>query len=308
MNNKIDSYPELLATYTDDDGQSVYISFRPHAANRSYGGETPEQRAVERPIKRIGAWSSGGADSTSNLFLLAKTITDMGLDIVVQPITFKHYAKPWNATVARRAVDALKEKTGFTCIGEHVFVDMGTTYDKAQHSANITKYCNDAFNSGEFDCIYGATTLNPPSGHPLSENTDRASDRDVDKQDPNLDPKLHMSPQTSTYKLVDKRFTAWVYKHFELDDILPLTRSCELVHEQTANYQHNCYTLEPEMREQHPWFIRNPGFHCWWCQERDWAFTRYEMDGRAWVPTAEMTQRGFVCPVFNVAPDISGLS
>ena len=298
-----DWYPELLKTYTDEDGQSVYVSFRPLPPGRDFGPK--ELQDQETPIRNIGVWCSGGADSTSAIYLIARTIKELGVDVQVIPHTFRHYVKPWNAAVAQRVINELRKLPECEgAIGEHVFVDLGDTSQKELHNLAFKNFNLTKISAGEIDYFYGATTLNPPpEAGAVAISEDRAKDRDADQNTHSENNKNNVTPVMSLYKLVDKRFTAWVYKEFALENIIPLTRSCELTFDQTAYFQENCYSLGDVMRDSLPWFQKNyRDYHCWWCQERDWAFSRYGLDGRAWIPTEHMTQRGFVCPVFNCKP------
>lgn len=59
---------------------------------------------------------------------------------------------------------------------------------------------------------------------------------------------------------VDKRFVAAMYKKYNVEDLLDLTRSCEAIPSEDAPFDPN--------------FEKTPCGHCWWCLERKWAFGR----------------------------------
>lgn len=273
-----------------------------------------------RSVTKMAVGCSGGADSTSLLYLLGRLIRDEGLNITLTPHTFLHHTKPWNPAIAKRAAEKVQELLGVT-FEEHVFKDFGPQGPTAE----IKKAFSDKFNSftwnltmgadKTFDRYHGATTANPNHGI-LREHPDCDTARNVAYFEPTIssdgiilvNENQIASPNMSPYKFVDKKMTATVYHTYGVGEtLLPYTRSCELLAEQTNNYQHNCSTAH----FHHPRAKDNGSgkdhYVCWWCQEREWAFEGTGIDANAWIPLPQMSDEGYTCPIFNVESDMSTL-
>ena len=110
-----------------------------------------------RNVTKIATGISGGADSTSLLYLLARLIRDEGLDISITPHTFLHHGKPWNPAVAKRAAERVAELLGVT-FEEHVFKNFGPQ--------GPTQEIKDIFAKKWADFIKEVTMGHSPVAHP----------------------------------------------------------------------------------------------------------------------------------------------
>lgn len=273
-----------------------------------------------RNCTKLAVGISGGADSTSLLYLLGRLIKDEGLNITLTPHTFLHHGKPWNPAVAKRAAEKVQELLGVT-FEEHVFKDFGPQGPTQE----IKQVFVDKFNlftrelttgpTKQFDRYYGATTANPNFGV-LREHPDCDTARNVAYFEPTISPdglisvnvNQTASPNMSPYKYVDKKMTATVYVTYGLgESLLPYTRSCELLAEQTKNFQHNCSTANFQHNNAKDNGSGKDYYVCWWCQEREWAFEGTGIDANAWIPLPEMTDEGYTCPIFGVQPKLSAI-
>jgi len=273
-----------------------------------------------RNVTKIATGISGGADSTSLLYLLARLIRDEGLDISITPHTFLHHGKPWNPAVAKRAVERVAELLGVT-FEEHVFKNFGPQGPTQEIKDIFVKKWNDFIKevtmspNKQFDRFFGATTCNPVTGS-LREHPDCDPNRNVDYFEPVLDQDGNVWVQGdqklqanhSVYKYVDKKMTATVYHTYDIGEaLLPYTRSCELLNTQSDNFQHNCSTADFHHSNAGGNGSGKDHYVCWWCQEREWAFEGTGIDANAWVPLDEMTDEHFIDPIFNVSPNLSAI-
>ena len=111
-------------------------------------------------------------------------------------------------------------------------------------------------------CEYNGVTKNPPgdSGVPASEENHR------DHYDHNymLGSATALSRGSHDFvaeyapiRNADKRITMWLADYLGvLEDLLPITRSCEGGPVETENFTKEC-------------------MQCWWCLERKWALDNY---------------------------------
>ena len=193
-----------------------------------------------RNCKKIAVGISGGADSTSMLYIVSRIIKDEGLDIEVTPHTFLHHGKPWNPGVAKRAAEMVSSMLDIK-YGEHVFKDFGPQGPTAEiKSVFVDKFMSytHGLTSGptkEYDRFFGATTSNPNSDH-LREHPDCDKSRNVSYYEPQIidmgngqceilvQPHVPLSYNSSPYKWVDKKMTATVYETYDLGEtLLPYT-------------------------------------------------------------------------------------
>jgi hypothetical protein len=244
---------------------------------RYYNEDDTQYIDLYVPLKGpVGIWMSGGADSSMLAFLLAKTIVDYKLDIKIVPMSFKRDDKPWNLWVATNVVERIEEilnlKRGEVFLNHNYcyFGDYKTDdyFDRLKDHISLLK------DKKIITIAYSGLTKNPD---PIPENM--ISRREETRDDPYL--KFKDADDFQKEELLvalpflfqDKTFVASLYnKHKLLESLFPYTRSCE-------NAKHNTK------------FFKTSCGRCWWCLERDWAFSRYCDDPLKHIPPSDAIRK-----------------
>jgi hypothetical protein len=215
----------------------------------------------EVPVKIIGLWMSGGADSSLLAYLLCKTIRDENLDVKFQPISVRR-GRPNNPIYAEGVVDFICEDLDIDFILPHEI------YYPPLEDSEMTEikifWERDAINFREkkFQVLYSGITSNPPNSAGLPKNKERTRDEESDKPVVSRNGLKHY---INPFFNINKKWEAEVYKDFGLlDTLFPITYSCEGDAEDTKTHTWHCgNTLSVENQ-------------CWWCIERKWAFGRLQ--------------------------------
>ena len=71
-----------------------------------------KQDFYKRPVKNIGMWLSGGADSAMLAYLLCKKIKEEKLDIKFHPFSVRR-GRGWNPIYAGHVIDFIEEQLDF---------------------------------------------------------------------------------------------------------------------------------------------------------------------------------------------------
>ena len=201
-------------------------------------GTEIEEEFIERPVKNIGVWLSGGADSSLLAYLLCKKVKEENLNVDVMMSTVRRNEKHSHYH-SMKVIDFIEKDLDYR-VSEHMmhYPDM----------EDETKFFRETefeyFNSGLIDVMYSGINCNPPESE-VPQNDER--DRDISAEKPTKiwwGGGLMMNP---FFKL-NKREISEVYKQNNLlNTLLPLTRSC---HSDSVE----------------------PCGECWWCKEREWGF------------------------------------
>ena len=77
-----------------------------------------EFEIIEYPVKTIGMWMSGGADSSLCAWMLCKHIKDNNLDIQFQPLSVRR-GRGWNPIYAGNVIDFIEDNLQFK-MKEHI--------------------------------------------------------------------------------------------------------------------------------------------------------------------------------------------
>lgn len=212
-----------------------------------------DDRCEEREVKTLGIWCSGGADSSMLLYLLAKTIKDEELDIMLQPLSVRR-GRPWNPVYAGNVIDFIIDDLNFKNMKPHeiYYPDINDEYQREDKEFRERDMKN--FNSNFFDIMYSGITTNPPENDKtISKNKERSRDESSERP---LVNKSRMAYYINPFFRINKKHVAQLYKQYEvIDTLFPITRSCEGFDVDTGNYTYHCGK-------------------CWWCEERLWAFGR----------------------------------
>lgn len=202
---------------------------------------------VKKDTKRVGIKLSGGADSAVLTYLLAKYKTEERPDIEFMPVTNVCKQKPYNQIHADKVIGFIENRFGFK-FREHMVIknieeeDFGRFHD---HNVDML------YNAKLIDEHFIAITSFPPEGAMDMTGTHYIEGLDRTR---NIKPTKEGRSNRPFYNL-DKVGIAELYDRFDLlDDLFPLTRSCEA---HTHDFSKHCGS-------------------CWWCRERQWAFGRLD--------------------------------
>jgi hypothetical protein len=217
-----------------------------------------------KPVRKIGIWLSGGADSAFTFWYMAKCIDDNKL---------YHYSLiPIHGhDEARKMVDS---RIPTLNIIEYVKNEFPNVNIKSPHIFSYYKEPKEG-DKGQFhlpqqdylrknyiiDISVNSMTANPP--------LDALDDSFRLKRDPKRDTKSVILAQETILKkgillsqhrpfeLVNKKFISHFYNKFGLSDLFKMTVSC------TGGYDAD--------KEK-----KFPCQECWWCFEKYWAFGMYD--------------------------------
>lgn len=209
----------------------------------------------------IGCFMSGGADSSLMCYLLAHLIVKNNLPTQVFPITTEFLQRPYNLRCASDVVHKVSQLTGFKFNLHPCFIMPNhrqkiTDEDKIVIMTEYTRTFADKF---RLNTIFNGLTANPP--------IEMVPDGEAAHRQPCRDQKAWREEQKSKKGLsvpfidVDKKVIGALYRKFNLiEELLPLTRSCEGELEETSYFTKDCFE------------VREPGKECWWCLERAYGF------------------------------------
>ena len=209
--------------------------------------------------KKIAISMSGGADSGMLAYLLVKQIQEEGLDIQIQPVTWRRpypndNPKDWNVKHAQQSITAIRLllDADDILLDTYVFDPMFSekplsSEDETREWQRLMRYAQHVLGCDHF--FYG-TTSNPSHKQMFEHDMLKDREKHRDKEVQHDDAFLRYTPLAD----IDKRFLKDLYEqHNLLDTLFPVTRSCEGDPNSTANYTKECGK-------------------CWWCKERHWAF------------------------------------
>jgi hypothetical protein len=225
--------------------------------------DIPKHTPLGVPVKTIGIWMSGGADSALLCYLLAEKIKKERLDVTIQLVTID-YKRPFAfkaGTVREKIEEILDAKSIFE---NHIVYnppgEIVWTPDELAEQFHIRNY--DHFKNNKFQVLYSGITTNPPVEVQQTFNYGILPDVEAKRG-------TAIQKETNRYFVhpdggefweikpffkLDKKDLAELYKSNNLlDTVFPLTRSCEHI----GTVHGHC-----------GW--------CWWCNEREWAFGRLE--------------------------------
>ena len=221
---------------------------------------------------------SGGADSAILLYMICDTYKKAETELNLWPITVIHGVRNWQSYHAQQVLDYMMEKFPDVNWKNHEVVkcmDPGgkpnnknaNNYVDFQESLIdkvVEKYAGSA-------AVFNGVTANPPEeigekhwgsskvfGKKVWDVREKHRDwKFIADRKPIEDDSKRMMVHVNPFIQHHKGHVAELYKKYDLiDDLLPITRSCEGWDYMTTNYQKTCG-------------------ECWWCMERDWAFNVY---------------------------------
>jgi 7-cyano-7-deazaguanine synthase in queuosine biosynthesis len=224
--------------------------------------DIPKTTPSGKPIKTIGVWMSGGADSSLLCYLLAETIKTNNLPISILPITID-YKRPFQNIAVK-----VKDKIAELLDAKNIFLDHIVYYppeniiwtrDQLRDEFHVKNYEN--FKEERFQALFSGISTNPPIEVQetfqwgVLEDVELKRGVGVNKDTVRWflkeeDGKMYEFLELKPFFNVNKQAIAKIYTDKNLNDTLfPLTRSCEKIG-----------TVAGHCGE------------CWWCEERKWGF------------------------------------
>jgi hypothetical protein len=251
---------------------------------RYYNEDESKYADIYVPLKGpIGLYISGGADSALLAYLLAKTIKEYNLNIKILPISFKRDDKPWNLWTAANVIEKIENILNLEkgqIFLSHNFCDFGNYREKEIHSNKIKKHITLLKENKLITLVYNGLTHNPDP-LPKELQNERETSRDVTLQDFIIEKTVNAEHYgyfeeniiSNPFLFLDKSFIANLYKkHNLLESLLPYTRSCEGFAKSTNFFKTSCK-------------------RCWWCKERNWAFSKYVDDPYKHIPASDQLKK-----------------
>jgi len=228
---------------------------------------------VPSEVKNIGIKHSGGLDSTLILYMLALYKRDERPDVELIPMTVIASTKPFQWMYAHMSQKKIEELTGIKFKKHYVRaadsrmeIEVDDIYD-SNVDVVATELKNYLYDNNIIDTHFYGVTLNPPLDA-FSTSGQRAPDRDkllTNEKYPVYYPSKKKG-QFGVYQPlanIDKKGVCELYNKLGvLDELFPLTHSCE-------NY--NEHTLMQFDLSKHCGLSC-----CWWCQERLWGFGKLD--------------------------------
>jgi hypothetical protein len=213
--------------------------------------------------RRIGIRLSGGADSSLLYYAL---MHDTKLEVV--PMTMDTKLKDWYQTGTARVIDRVTELTGRKPYAwyQHYQPDFVDIFKPEPYVTGVDQMQADCVKKYDLDAVYIGLTRNPPidqlrsyfethnHGLNIEDVFDHQSSRDAER-DSQVEPvimNLSNTVQVIPWANDDKHAVYQAYLEYNvLETLYPYTYSCESTGQ---NFVH-CE-------------------HCFFCQERWWAFGR----------------------------------
>lgn len=201
----------------------------------------------------VSIMCSGGADSSSLLYLLMKYKTDDTIHVFTSG---SHDKARRNIKTSINVVEECINLTGNDNIQHH-----SSFCDVLQFKTAVDIALHDYVDTGYTNILYTGITRNPPKD--ITDTFKLPTTEEV--RDPNLDnvdTLVRNNTVYTPYVNVDKKTIKSIYDEENLmDTLFNVTRSCE--YDFTSTYFD---------------VITDPGMEhcgqCWWCEERQWAFGR----------------------------------
>ena len=212
-------------------------------------------------FQKLGFWISGGLDSAFSLWYTAYCTTNkfwlldqpwpetINREFSLLPIHGKDTTRKYTDSLptATNVVKWIQNNLPNAPVQDlHVFDNLVECEEKGeyfkQEKHKLKKF-------GEIEIVVPSYSMNPPK-EVMLQNTEMYNKRDP-KRDYDHYPDWHDHRPLSG---VDKKCIAYFYKHFKLEELIPLTFSC---------------TGDNKSAED------MPCKECFWCHEKKWAFECY---------------------------------
>lgn len=209
---------------------------------------------IGRNWHTVGIQLSGGLDSALLLFLTAKAIKELKLNIKIQPITMFIPTKVKNIISTKSIVSKVSEILNVNLINDVLLFEM--PFEDAKDPIKKDKFFIDKVrkltNDKKINFHFNGNTKNPPEEIRQSFINDDLRQKNRDCATSIYNSSHGASPH---YGMNKQDIINLYIKHNLINDLAPLTISCD----------------------ENIWEIHNtksnvPCGTCWWCSEREWGF------------------------------------
>ena len=198
---------------------------------------------LEIPDSPLGITVSGGADSALLLYFLLKHSTNK-LHIFTLANQSKNIC---NALASVNIVSKCAELTNNYNFLHHI------SYSTTQTSEKLFNTPKQYYNNKTITHVYTGITKDPPKS---VTDTFNQTTTETHERDPNLVRNTKDGIGFTPWTNIDKKYLCKIYEKYNLlENLFPLTRSCEWIKEFN--------TPDPGMGHCG---------ECWWCEERQWGF------------------------------------
>ena len=204
-------------------------------------------------MNTLGLKISGGADSAIVCYMVAKYVTQERPDITIHPITAVASTKPFQQIHADKVLRKVESMTGIKfATHQYRTIDSTTVENYINQQADLV---DDVYASQGLQKHFSGLTANP-TAEDAPELYDGAHALPGSYGENDMDRTKATVKKSNTFRPlinVDKKGVAEHYIRLGvLEDLFPLTRSCEDV---TFDFTEHCGD-------------------CWFCRERKWGFGR----------------------------------
>ena len=208
---------------------------------------------LPKHVTQLGLKISGGADSAIVSYMIAKYVIEERPDITIYPITAVASTKPFQQIFSDKVLRKVEEMTGIK-FATHQFrtIDSSTVENYISQQADLVE---DVYQKYALQYHFSGLTAHPSAedAPELFDGKHRVpgsyGENDMDRTKATVKKSNTFRPLIN----VDKKGVAEHYTRLGvLEDLFPLTRSCEDV---TFDFTEHCGD-------------------CWFCRERKWGFGR----------------------------------
>jgi len=209
---------------------------------------------LDPKIKNIGLKISGGADSAIVCYMLAKYVIEERNDITIHPVTGVASTKAYQQIFADKVLRKVEQLTGIT-FAKHQY-KMIRSDTSENYISDQEEFVTSFVKQKLFQLRFSGVTANPePEDAPeLYDGTPLPGSYGENDLDRNKGIVKKVNTKRPLINC-DKKGVAEHYVRLGvLEDIYPLTRSCEQIN--ITDFSKHCET-------------------CWFCKERYWGFGRY---------------------------------
>lgn len=224
-------------------------------------------------VERIGITFSGGADSTILTVMLCELIKQIKCKTKIHAITMVRFwnTKPWLAIDAEKLFLHLQEKYPDILEAQHWgflppklepvpianLGDPNLVHEYPKHAKVDSYVVNDfeeyTLKKNKISWSYSGVTMNPPLDTP-----DQPKFRNIEFAQNEIY-RVVSAKYISPFALLQKNFTLAQYKNYDVEYLLPQTRSCEADVKTLGEKYMDSEETPPTC-----------GF-CFFCQERQWG-------------------------------------
>lgn len=204
--------------------------------------------------QNVGVKLSGGTDTALLLYLMAKEISEKGLNFHLKPYTIND--APKRNEVADEIINVVRKDFPTVKIDNTIHSEFGNTLKKRQQWVLYTQMFVDDFNVAFFS---NAVNIEPPEDVKKDRNIRTLPKKAIRYMTDFTEYGLSKDIiEYTPFWHVDKRWIAKTYEELDLmEKLYPLTRSCLGESDVTDNHTKPCQK-------------------CFWCMEKYWAFGQYD--------------------------------